>query len=383
MRKQVAHAFRDFFRSEQTGGLILFFCVILSLGIANSPFGDAFAGLLSCRLYYPVLSWINDGLMAVFFLLVGLEIKREMRTGELSTPQKAAMPVLAALGGMLFPAAVFAFINQGAPSRAGWGIPMATDIAFALAVIGLLGKRVPASLKVFLAALAIADDLGAIIVIAVFYTDGLHADHLLYAAAILLVLIIFNLLKVKRLYFYLLPGILLWYLIHHSGIHATIAGVLLALVIPAHGSQGTSPLVRLEHILNKPVGFIIMPLFALANTNIRYEPGMFAGLSSPLGLGIMAGLLLGKPVGIVCFSWLAVKLKLGALPHRAGWIHMAGTGLLAGIGFTMSVFIALLSFNDAGQQATAKFAILVTSAVAGTCGYLLLTRARTARPKAR
>ncbi len=374
--------FKDFLRSEQIGGVILIICVILSLIIANSNLGAAFENLLSTKIGFSSLAiplefsvslWINDGLMAIFFLLVGLEIKREIIEGELSSPQKAAMPIFAALGGMLVPAIIYALINSNTPTIHGWGIPMATDIAFALGVISLLGKRVPNSLKIFLAALAIADDLGAILVIAIFYTNELHWMQLLYSAGILIVLIALNRFGVKKLIYYIIPGIFLWYFVHHSGIHATIAGVLLALTIPTNTVKDESPLEKLEHLLVRPVNFLIMPIFALANTNIRFENKMIDGLSSPLGLGIICGLALGKPIGVSLFSWLSVKLGIAKLPNKVNWKHIFGLGLLAGIGFTMSVFIALLSFSTFEYQIQAKFAILVSSVLAGISGYVFLS----------
>jgi NhaA family Na+:H+ antiporter len=249
---------------------------------------------------------------------------------------------------------------------------MATDIAFALGVISLLGKRVPSSLKIFLAALAIADDLGAILVIAIFYTNELHWMQLLYSAGILAMLILFNRFGVKKLVFYIIPGIFLWYFVHHSGIHATIAGVLLALTIPTNPEKEASPLEELEHIIVRPVNFIIMPIFALANTNIQFESKMLDGLTSPLGIGIILGLALGKPIGVTLFSWLSVQLGFAKLPNNANWKHIIGLGLLAGIGFTMSIFIALLSFSNPEYQVEAKFSILVASITSGIIGYLFL-----------
>ena len=374
--------FKDFLKSEQIGGVILIICVIVSLIIANSNLGAAFENLLSTKIGFSSLAiplefsvslWINDGLMAIFFLLVGLEIKREIIEGELSSPQKAAMPIFAALGGMIFPACIYALINSNTPTIDGWGIPMATDIAFALGVISLLGKRVPSSLKIFLAALAIADDLGAILVIAIFYTNELHWMQLLYSAGILIALIALNRFGVKKLIYYIIPGIFLWYFVHHSGIHATIAGVLIALTIPTNTVKEESPLEKLEHLLVRPVNFLIMPIFALANTNIRFENKMIDGLSSPLGLGIICGLALGKPIGVSLFSWLSVKLGMAKLPNKVNWKHIFGLGLLAGIGFTMSVFIALLSFSTTEYQIQAKFAILVSSVLAGISGYVFLS----------
>ncbi|WP_395802194.1 Na+/H+ antiporter NhaA [Daejeonella sp.] len=373
--------FKIFLKSQQVGGVILILCVIISLIIANSSLGQAFQNFLDTKigysspnlqLEYSISLWINDGLMAIFFLLVGLEIKREIIEGELSSPQKAAMPIFAALGGMIFPAIIYSIFNFNTETNGGWGIPMATDIAFALGVISLLGKRVPSSLKIFLAALAIADDLGAILVIAIFYTNELHWMQLLYSAGILAMLILFNRFGVKKLVFYIIPGIFLWYFVHHSGIHATIAGVLLALTIPTNPEKEASPLEELEHIIVRPVNFIIMPIFALANTNIQFESKMLDGLTSPLGIGIILGLALGKPIGVTLFSWLSVQLGFAKLPNNANWKHIIGLGLLAGIGFTMSIFIALLSFSNPEYQVEAKFSILVASITSGIIGYLFL-----------
>ncbi|MGV3705200.1 MAG: Na+/H+ antiporter NhaA [Arcticibacter sp.] len=380
-RKINLKAFKDFFRSGQIGGVLLLFSVVISLCIANSPLYDSVEDILhytfglstaSFQLEYSTEVWINDGLMAIFFLLVGLEIKREIVEGELSSLKHAAMPVFAALGGMLVPAAIYAAFNQGTPTAGGWGIPMATDIAFALAIISMLGDRVPASLKIFLAALAIVDDLGAIVVIAVFYTNELHTDQLLYSGGILALLVLFNKLGVKNLAFYLIPGLFLWYFVHHSGIHATIAGVLLAFTIPTNTTDEESPLEKLEHSLTKPVNFLIMPIFALSNTLIRFESGMVEGLTSSLGMGIIAGLLAGKTLGIFLFSWLSVKLKWSGLPSEARWKHILGVGMLGGIGFTMSIFISLLSFSDIEHQSEAKFSILVASILAGSLGFIYL-----------
>ena len=383
MAKQInLKPFRDFFRSEQIGGIILLFCVIISLSVANSNLGTSFENILksnlgfntsNIHLEYSIALWINDGLMAIFFLLVGLEIKREIIEGELSSPKKATMPIMAAIGGMLFPAAIYAFFNAGTLTANGWGIPMATDIAFALGIISLLGKRVPASLKVFLAALAIADDLGAILVIAIFYTNELHWMQLLYSGGILALLIIMNQTGVKKLIFYIIPGIFLWYFVHHSGIHATIAGVLLALTIPSNPVKDTSPLEKLEHIIVRPVNFLIMPIFALANTNIRIEDRMIDGLYSPLGMGILLGLFAGKPIGVFILSWLSVKLGLGSLPSGAHWKHIIGLGFLAGIGFTMSIFVTMLSLDKPEFQIEAKFSILVASVLSGITGYIFLS----------
>lgn len=375
------NSFKDFFASKSAGGIILIICVVISLIIANSPFGDSFSSILqlplggsigNIHLEYSVLMWINDGLMAIFFLLVGLEIKRELVEGELASPKQAALPVFAAIGGMFVPALIFALFNNNTPTANGWGIPMATDIAFAIALLSLLGNKVPTSLKVFLTALAIVDDLGAILVIAIFYSSEIHFTYLLYAGAILIFLILLNRLNVKSIIFYLIPGLLMWYCIHHSGIHATIAGVLTALTIPTTPGSETSPLEKLEHFLTKPVNFLIMPLFALANTNIALNTEMFAGIFTNMGMGILLGLFLGKPVGIFVMSWVAVKTGLGSMPEGSRWSQIWGLGILAGIGFTMSIFIAMLSYSDPAYQTDAKFVILVTSVLAGAVGFLIL-----------
>ncbi|MEO7314279.1 MAG: Na+/H+ antiporter NhaA [Ginsengibacter sp.] len=375
--------FKEFLQSEFAGGIILLGCVIVSLIIANSPLGPGLENILDTEfgfisgaidLKYSTLTWINDGLMVIFFLLVGLEIKRELVEGELSSPKKAAMPILAALGGVIVPASIYYFFNQGTETAGGWGIPMATDIAFAIAIITMLGKRVPLSLKIFLAALAIVDDLMAILVIAVFYTSELHYAYLLYAGLLFVMLIVFNRMGVKKLYMYIIPGVFIWYFVHHSGIHATIAGVLVAMTLPTTPDDKESPLEKLEHMLVKPVNFLIMPIFALANTNIKFQEEMIAGLTTPLGLGIILGLLVGKPVGIAVISWIAVKLKISSLPDKAAWMQIIGVGFLAGIGFTMSIFISVLSFT--GQTlllSEAKFSVLVASILSGVIGALILT----------
>jgi NhaA family Na+:H+ antiporter len=377
MKRINTSIFPQFFNSEKTGGILLLICVAISLIIANSNFANSFSALLNTSvgfksINYSIATWVNDGLMAVFFLLVGLEIKRELIEGELSTAKKAALPVLAAVGGMLTPAAVYFLINRGTATAHGWGIPMATDIAFALAIIAMLGKNVPSSLKIFLAALAIADDLGAILVIALFYTSQIHWLELGIAFAIVAALFTMNYFKVKWLGFYLIPGVVLWYFVHHSGIHATIAGVLLAFSIPTNQTNVQSPLETLERALTKPVNFIIMPIFALANTNITFEDGMLNGLASPLGLGIIAGLFVGKTIGVSLFSFIAVKLKLAKLPSAANWKHIIGVGMLAGIGFTMSIFVAMLSFSDNEHIVAAKFSILCASVFSGTLGFFFL-----------
>lgn len=388
MNQTSSNIFKNFFNSEKTGGVLLLLCVLISLCLANSSLKDSFLALLATNLgfsiadfsiNYSISAWVNDGLMAIFFLLVGLEIKRELIEGELSSPTKASLPVIAALGGMLVPALIYFFINKNTDTANGWGIPMATDIAFALAIIAMLGKSVPSSLKIFLAALAIADDLGAILVIALFYTEQIHWQELYFAAGILSLLVSLNYFKVKNLWFYLIPGLFLWYFVHHSGIHATIAGVLLAFTIPTNNTNVLSPLEKLEHTLTKPVNFLIMPIFALANTNITFQNGMIDSLKSPLALGIILGLFVGKTLGITLFSYLAVKLKMATLPTAAQWKHIFGVGILAGIGFTMSIFIAMLSFSNPENIITAKFAILCTSIFCGLAGFVFLKSIKNTR----
>ena len=373
--------FKRFFSSQSNGGIILMLCVVISLVIANSSLGSSFNDLLSnqfgfendyIELKYSLLLWINDGLMAIFFLMVGLEIKRELVEGELSSIKQASLPIIAALGGMLVPALIYSLIDNSELTGQGWGIPMATDIAFAIAIITMLGDKVPNSLKIFLTALAIVDDLGAILVIAIFYSTDIHFNNLLYAGLILFLLVCFNYFGVKKLYFYIIPGVFIWYFIHHSGIHATIAGVLTAFTIPTNTTSEESPLERLEHLLSNPVNFLIMPIFAIANTNIKFESSMFTNITSGLSAAIICGLLIGKPLGILSFSWLAVKTKLSKLPKKVNWKHITSIGLLGGIGFTMSIFIALLSLPDSSSQMQAKFSILIASVSAGILGYTFL-----------
>ena len=373
---RITKFFKEFFSNSQSSGILLVFCVLISLMIANSSASEGFQSFLDQSWGpYSVSVWINDGLMAVFFFLVGLEIKRELLEGELSNFKNASLPILAAIGGMLVPAVIFTLFNHGTEYSKGWAIPMATDIAFSLAIISMLGKSVPSAVKVFLAALAIVDDLGAIVVIAIFYTDEIHWNYLLYSGIIVAILAVLNFLKVKKHIFYLIPGCALWYFMHHSGIHATIAGVILAFCIPASkaDNEEASPLEKLEHFLHIPVSYAIMPIFALANTNITFKAGMVDGLFSNFGYGIVFGLILGKLIGINLFSFIAIKLKISSLPDKSRWVHMIGAGLLAGIGFTMSIFIALLSYKDNQDlQDSAKFAILTASVLAGFLGYLLL-----------
>lgn len=380
--------FREFLKSSFAGGIILFSCVILALIVANTPLYASVMEFLNkevgfesdhVHLKYSWLLWLNDGLMAIFFLLVGLEIKREIVEGELSSPSKAILPILAAVGGALLPAIIYFVLNQGTNTANGWGIPMATDIAFALAVITLLGNKVPASLKIFLAALAIVDDLLAILVIAIFYSNGIHATYLFIALGIFLFLIVLNKLGVKAIWAYLIPGLFIWYFVHHSGIHATIAGVLVAMTLPTTPGAEESPLEKLEHLLTKPVNFIIIPLFAFANTLIPIHGEMIGGLTSKLGIGIIFGLIAGKSIGIFLICYIAKKLKIAQLPEGAGWKQIFGVGLLGGIGFTMSIFISILSFDDSMLIEEAKFAVLIASLCAGLLGYVVLSAVSAAK----
>jgi NhaA family Na+:H+ antiporter len=373
---------QEFIRHEQSSGILLLICTVISLVLANTSAGPSIlsfwerkAGLtaIGIPLELSLLHWVNDGLMAIFFLLVGLEIKREMVSGELSSVKKSVLPIAGALGGMLVPALIYAVINQGTQYTEGWGIPMATDIAFALAVLSIAGKRVPLGLKVFLTALAIIDDLGAIIVIAVFYTEQLHFLYLGLALGMLGVMMLMNKLKVTSIPLYLLPGLLLWFFLHESGVHSTISGVLTAMTIPLVSKRPDySPLNKLANILHEPVNYLIMPLFAFANTCIVIDTDAASFLAGTLATGIGLGLIVGKPAGILLFTWLSVKLGWAQLSGGVNWKHMAGVGVLAGIGFTMSIFISLLSFDDDQSQVIAKLSILCASFIAGVVGLLIM-----------
>ena len=369
----LSRLFSEFFNSEKAAGFILIGCTVLSLVIANSPWGEGYDHFWHTRIGGLSIShWINDALMAVFFLLVGLEIEREIYVGELSQLRNAIFPIVAAAGGMLIPAAIHALFNFGTATATGFGIPMATDIAFALGILSLAGKSVPAALKIFLTALAIIDDLGAIMVIAIFYTEDLSVLNLFISLGIFVVLFIMGKTGVKNLLFYILPGIAMWYFMYQSGVHATISGVLLAFAIPFGKGDTHSPSFKLQHILHYPVAFFIVPLFALANTGIKLQPGFYNTLVSVNSLGIMSGLVIGKPLGILTFAWFAVKTKLSSLPSSVTWKHIVAAGLLAGIGFTMSIFIALLAFADNETVVNSKIAILGASLVAAIAGLLML-----------
>lgn len=423
--------FNRFFSLEAIGGILLLIFTILSLIIANVPalsgIHDFFYTELSINLgeYFnlsmSLAHWINDGLMVLFFFTVGLEIKREILVGELSSFKQASLPIMGAIGGMIVPALIYAFCNLSAPGQEGngWGIPMATDIAFAIGIISLLGKRVPLSLKIFLTALAIVDDLGAILVIAIFYpVHTLHFEMLLVSAAIMALIYVFNLLRIRATVVYIIAGIALWLAILESGLHATIAGVLLAIVIPisakhnpikflqrskrvlnefkiaqsrdkrhiianehqkelVHNIQyeinkAISPLQQYEYSLHPWVMYIIMPLFALVNAGVTIDSTALSGLFSGVSIGVFLGLFLGKPIGITLLSWLSVKCKIAELPRGTKWGQLIGVGFMAGIGFTMSIFIANLAFTDENLINIAKLAILITSSVAGIVGVLIL-----------
>ncbi|WP_306224057.1 Na+/H+ antiporter NhaA [Bosea beijingensis] len=383
-RTKPLSALRDFLHGEAAGGIVLMVVAALALVVANSPLAPLYFGVLkSYVLGLSVLHWINDALMAVFFLLVGLEIKREMLDGQLSSWARRALPGFAALGGMIAPALVYVGFNLGSPETLrGWAIPAATDIAFALGVLSLLGSRVPASLKVFLTALAILDDLGAVIIIAIFYTADLSGLHLGLAAATLVALIALNRFGVVRLAPYLLLGAALWYFTLKSGVHATLAGVALALTIPltpspARPDSAVSPLHRLEHALHPYVAFLIIPIFGFANAGVSFTGLGLATLSQAVPLGIMLGLFLGKQIGVFGFGWLAIRAGLADLPARASWAQFYGIALLCGIGFTMSLFIGLLAFpaSEALQDQT-KIGVLAGSLLSGICGWLLLRLAK-------
>jgi Na+:H+ antiporter, NhaA family len=372
-RKGMTTLLKEFFKSEQAAGIVLVACTAISLILANSPNAEWYMSVWQFQLVgHPLSYWINDGLMAVFFLLVGLEIERELYVGELSESRKALLPIVAAIGGMVVPALVHFSFNAGASTQAGIGIPMATDIAFALGVLSLLGRRVPFSLKVFLTALAIIDDLGAIVIIAVFYSGSLSMVNLLIAGGIMAVLFACNRLKINNLTVYLLGGVFLWHFMHQSGIHSTISGVILAFLIPFRGGDHYSPSSRLQHFLHYPVALFILPLFALANTSLSIAPGWYADLLHPNSIGIALGLILGKPIGITAFSMIGARLKILALPHNLNWKHIASVSVLGGVGFTMSMFITLLAFHEQAIVQESKIAILIASSLAGMTGYAVL-----------
>jgi len=425
---RILSPFQEFFQREASSGILLIIATILALVWANSPWADSYQALWHTKVSFEfgsfslskdLLHWINDGLMAVFFFVVGLEIKREVVVGELASPRKAILPIVAAIGGMVIPAGIFLLFNPSGPAQAGWGIPMATDIAFALGVLSLLGKRVPLSLKIFLTAVAIVDDLGAVLVIALFYTSNIVWLSLIIGGVVLVILIIISRLGVRSPLVYAILGIVLWVAFLKSGVHATIAGVLLALTIPVrtrinteefvsnatyfvekfriHGETGESvltnknqraslqaiedaaeqaqtPLQRLEHNLHPWVSYFVMPVFALANAGIVIKGDFLSAFAQPVTLGVMAGLIFGKQIGIFGASFLAVKFGWSDLPAGMTWTRLYGLSWLAGIGFTMSLFIAGLAFGESEFIAMSKAGILVASLIAGIVGAIILSR---------
>lgn len=376
-QRGLSATFGRFFDSEKSGGILLIVCTVISLMIANSPIGPDYVLLWQSRIGGLSLEhWINDALMAVFFLFIGLELERELYVGELSDFKNALLPIFAAIGGMVAPALIHLALNAGTPTQAGIGIPMATDIAFALGVLAMLGNRIPASLKVFVVAFAVIDDLGAIIIIAVFYTAQLAAWYLIGALSIALLLAMLNrCFRIMSLLPYLLGGALMWFFTLKSGIHATIAGVALAFLIPFSRTdrREASPSHRLENILHKPVAFFILPVFALANTGVIMGGDWMQTLTGVNSIGIAAGLILGKPAGVTLLCLVAVGSGLCSLPADLKWPHIIGAGILGGIGFTMSIFIANLAFaGDASTVNASKMAILLASLTAGAAGFLWL-----------
>ncbi|HET6681543.1 MAG TPA: Na+/H+ antiporter NhaA [Gemmatimonadaceae bacterium] len=427
--ERVIRPFQEFAHAEASGGILLLVCAVAAVIWANSPWAASYFDMWETRLVIQAPFFalnetlhhlVNDGLMAVFFLLVGLEIKRELLVGELSSARQAALPIAAAIGGMLVPALIFAAFNAGTPALRGWGIPMATDIAFAIGVLSLVGSRVPVGLKVFLTALAIVDDMGAVLVIALFYNTGVAWGALGGAAIVLGALVALNMAGVRRPMVYMILGVVLWYLFLRSGVHATVAGVLLAMTIPARtriaprefldrgralmddfdaadgdnddtqvvltsrahveaihaiesaAEEVQAPLQRVEDALHGPVAFFIMPLFALVNAGVALDSGALAALAGPIALGVMVGLVIGKLLGILLFTWLAVRMGLCVLPVGASVRALIGVAALGGIGFTMSLFIAGLAFPGAVELDAAKVGILVGSVVAGVVGWAVL-----------
>lgn len=365
--------YNDFLNSEKSGGIILIACTAISLLVSNSFLGNGYQQFWDIQFAgHNLIHWVNDGLMTIFFLLIGLELEREVYRGELSNIKDALLPLFAALGGILVPASIYLYFNWGTTTQSGAGIPMATDIAFALGILSLLGNRVPLSLKIFLTALAVIDDLAAIAIIAIFYTQTIVWMNLYASLGIFVVLLAFNRLKIRNLIPYIFGGVGMWYFMLHSGIHATISGVLLAYAIPFGNGNRNSTSYILQKFLHKPVAFLILPVFALANTAIVLNFNVGDILTQKYSLGIALGLIIGKPLGIFLFSLLAVSLGFCKLANGLLWKHIAGIGFLGGIGFTMSIFITLLAFDDATIINNAKFVILFASLVAGLVGFVWL-----------
>jgi len=367
--------FKEFFESEKAGGIILIFCTIVSLVIANSSWGHQYHQFWqSSFANHSLEHWVNDGLMTIFFLLIGLELEREVYIGELSKIKDALFPTFGAIGGMLIPAFIFLIFNYGTNTQSGAGIPMATDIAFALGILSLLGNRVPLSLKVFLTALAVIDDLGAILVIAFFYTETIIWINLIVSLNIFVGLLILNRLKVRNLIPYIIGGIGMWYFMLHSGVHATITGVLLAFAIPFGNGDEKSTSYLLQHFLHKPVAFLILPIFALANTAIEINGSIIETFKENYAIGIILGLVIGKPLGIFSLTFIAHKLKICKIPTDLNWFKILAISCLGGIGFTMSIFITLLALNDNHVINNAKLIILLSSVLAGIIGFIALKK---------
>jgi len=377
---------REFLKLESAGGLLLVIATVMALIMKNSTYSDWYGAILNTpvnvaigefQIAKPLLLWINDGLMAVFFFVVGLELKREFLEGELSNRSQLILPAFAATGGMLVPAAIYAYLNWGHPiTMNGWAIPAATDIAFALGVLALLGSRVPVTLKLFLMALAILDDVGAIIIIALFYTTELSTLSLTTAGICLFLLIYLNKRGVTHLPVYIFIGIIMWASVLKSGVHATLAGVFLAFTIPLRDAENPqhSPLRQMEHELHPSVAYVILPLFAFANAGVPLAGVTIKALLEPVSLGVIAGLFIGKQLGVFSFAWLAIRLKLASLPDKVSWTQLYGAAILCGIGFTMSLFIASLAFEHVGQEyiRQVRLGILTASLLSAVLGYLLL-----------
>ena len=388
MIQHISKPFKWFFKLEAASGLVLLFAAIIALFVSNSELASIYYDILNSyfalgfgefKLKLSVLHWINDVLMAIFFFLVSLEIKREFIQGELSNPKQASLPIIAAVGGMLVPALIYVAINFGnSETLKGWAIPSATDIAFSLGVLSLLGKRVPISLKVFLTALAIIDDLGAIVIIAFFYSGKIQAMYLILMLVSIIILIIFNRLNIRSFIPYLIVGIFLWDFTHSSGIHATIAGVLLALTIPHkdkknESSHKNSMLIKLEHAISPYVAFGIMPIFAFANAGVSLEGLSIVTLMNPVPLGILCGLFFGKQFGVFIFSYVSIKLKFAEMPNDSDWLKLYGVGVLTGIGFTMSLFVGNLAFVETTQYLSGvKIGVLLGSLASTLFGYMLI-----------
>lgn len=385
MRETISHYFKEFTSSERNAGMVLIGCTILSLFIANSTWSESYLhfwhsrvgfSLMGADMHLSVEQWISDGLMTIFFLMVGLEIERELYHGELHPIRKAILPVGGAIGGMLLPAAIYLLINVRSGSTEGFGIPMGTDIAFALAVIAMAGDRVPVSIKIILTAIAIIDDLGSVLIIAFFYGSSIQLSFLLAALGLFALLILLNRLKVHVFLPYLLLGLALWFCMMQSGIHPTIAGVMLAFAYPFGDGSHQAPSHKLQHRLHLPVAYLILPLFTLASTAIPLKPEFISGLSQPHALGILAGLFLGKPLGITFAVLLMKRLKIAALPEGIGLYDIISMGFIAGIGFTMSVFITQLAFTEELYIQSSKMMILLASCAAGLTGFLLFRMRR-------